>query len=71
MTSAAWAWIGLALGIVAYVVIWDLTQPESLTRQMHDWLLYSAVWGPVLVGLWVAAPVALVYHFFTRHYPKG
>jgi len=67
--SAVLAWIGIAVGIFAYVLAYDLWAHYSghltMTSQFRKWLT-EPVMGPLMFGLWVAVPVALTYHFIVK-----
>lgn len=63
------AWWGLVLLIFLYVLAFDLwahyTKHLTMTAQIQKWLT-EPVWGPVLVGVYVAIPAALAYHFLVK-----
>lgn len=66
MTPAAWAWLGLAALLTAYVLGIDLwlqaTGRVTMSAQFHLWM-QSQVLGPVVVALWFGMSAGLVYHF--------
>lgn len=66
MNSAIWAWIVLAIVIILFVTGYDLwayfTNHITMSGQFHKWLTESTA-GAIVIGLWVAIPVGLLYHF--------
>lgn len=65
--SAALAWLGLTIVIIAWVVGYDLwahfTQHLTMSAQFHRWLK-SSVWGPIMFAFWIGIPAGLLFHFF-------
>lgn len=66
MNPAAWAWVGLAVLIAAYVLGFDLwaqaTGHATMSGQFHDWMA-SQVAGPLVVAGWAGVTFGLLYHF--------
>jgi hypothetical protein len=66
VTLAAWAWIGLAALIAAYVTAFDLWAQSAgrwtMSAQFH-WWMQAPVTGPVVVTLWVGISAGFLYHF--------
>lgn len=64
--SASWAWLTLTLIIAVFVTAFDLiaiaNHARTMSGQMHLWLA-SPVVGPFAIGVLVAIPVGLIYHF--------
>lgn len=67
--SALLAWIGIIVLIASYVTAYDLwawkTGHRLMTTQFRDWLS-QAVAGPIVMGLWGGAFIALTIHFVVR-----
>lgn len=65
--SPAWAWLVLAVIVVAFVVVFDvhatLAHTETMSGRFRDWL-FSPVIGPFIAGGWVGIFVGLTYHWF-------
>lgn len=66
MNPAQWAWVVLAAIIVAFVAAFDTwahyANAQSMSGAFHDWL-GGQVTGPLIVGLWGGAFLALTFHF--------
>jgi hypothetical protein len=67
MWSAAWAWLILTIGVVIYVVVFDVhayfKHGETMSGQFHDWVFNPTI-GPIIFGVWVGLFVALTFHWF-------
>jgi hypothetical protein len=67
MWSAAWAWAVLTIGIVLYVVVFDLhalwVHGQTMSGKFHDWMFDTDI-GPIVFGVWVGIFVALTFHWF-------
>ena len=65
--SPAWAWLILAVIIVAFVVVFDVhayfTHAGTMSGQFRAWL-FSPVTGPFIFGGWVGIFVGLTFHWF-------
>lgn len=69
--TASWAWLALAVVIVAFVVIFDvwanLTGHTTMSGQVHHWLTESWT-GAAVIAIWVGVPLGLIYNFFLSKY---
>lgn len=68
MTAPDYAWIGLALFVNAWWMIYDyILCPRfgwpTMTGQMRHYL-HETVLGPLLFGLLCAIPAVFLYHIF-------
>lgn len=68
MNPAAWACIGLAVIIIAYVTGFDVwahfANAQSISGRIHEWL-HGEITGPLIVGLSSGALFGLVFHLIT------
>ncbi len=67
--SAIFAWVGIAVANICYVVAYDLWAAHSnhrtMTNQFREWLTHP-VMGPIIAALWVAIFVGLTFHFIIK-----
>jgi hypothetical protein len=67
--TAGWAWLVLTVGVVLYVVAFDLwayyTQTTMMTVEFRSWL-FNPVTGPFIFAGWVGLFVGLTYHWFLK-----
>lgn len=67
--SAAWAWLVLAVLVAVFVAAFDvwahLTGHALMTTQMRWWIADRVI-GPFIIGGWVGAFVAVMWHFLVR-----
>jgi len=67
--NPGWAWLILAVIIVAFVAVFDAhaaaAHTETMTGRMRDWIA-DPVAGPFIVGGWVALFAGLMWHFFVK-----
>lgn len=70
MSPAAWAWVGLAGVIVAWVAAFDVwahyTTHLSMSAQFTAWL-HGELTGPLVMGLFVGALAGLWWHWLVTH----
>lgn len=64
--SPAWAWLVLALIVIAFVVVFDLhaavSHTPTMSGQFRDWLFNPSV-GPFIAGGWVGIFAGLTWHW--------
>lgn len=68
--NPGWAWLGIAILVIAFVAIFDIhasiAGTETMSGRMRDWI-FDEVIGPFIVGAWIAVFAGLMWHFFTRN----
>lgn len=65
--SAAWAWLILAVFVIAYVAVFDvhayLAHTATMSGQFRAWLFNPSV-GPFAFAIWVGIFTGLTFHWF-------
>jgi hypothetical protein len=65
--SPAWAWLVLAVIVVAFVVVFDVhayfAHTATMSGQFRTWIFNPSL-GPVVFGLWVGLFTGLTFHWF-------
>lgn len=64
--SPAWAWLILAVIVIAFVVVFDVhacyAHTATMSGQFRAWL-FDPVIGPFIAALWVGVFAGLTWHW--------